>query len=38
MSWLALQVIPSFHCTETEELVVRVGFGDESPASMPIAS
>jgi hypothetical protein len=32
MGWIALQVIPSFHCTETVELFAQVDFGHESPA------
>jgi spermidine/putrescine transport system substrate-binding protein len=35
MDWIALQVIPSFHCTETVELVVRPESRHDSPDSRP---
>ena len=35
MDWIALQVIPSFHCTETVELVVRPEPRHDSPDSRP---
>jgi spermidine/putrescine transport system substrate-binding protein len=31
MSWIAPQVIPSSHCTETVELLAQADFGHESP-------
>lgn len=33
MDWIALQVIPSFYCTETVELVARAEMGHDFPAS-----
>jgi hypothetical protein len=38
MGWIALRVIPSFHCTEAVESIALADLYDESPALFRVAS